>query len=89
MRCCSIINKPLTHQTQKQVRAGNGPLGATYTVQQSARVVAAQLAVVVGALERPGQRGERRDARFPSRCHAGARRAIAGLSAAPAGRQAR
>lgn len=49
-----IINKPLAHQTQKQVRAGNGPLGATYTVQQSARTVAAQLQVVVSALERPG-----------------------------------
>ena len=27
----SFINKPLAHQTQKQVKAGNGPLGATYT----------------------------------------------------------
>jgi sec-independent protein translocase protein TatC len=49
-----VINKPLAHQTQKQVRAGNGPLGATYTVQQSARTVATQLQVVIGALERPG-----------------------------------
>jgi len=49
-----IINKPLAHQTQKQVRAGNGPLGATYTVQQSARTVATQLQIVVSALERPG-----------------------------------
>jgi len=49
-----IINKPLAHQTQKQVRAGNGPLGATYTVQQSARSVATQLQLVVGALDRPG-----------------------------------
>jgi sec-independent protein translocase protein TatC len=49
-----IINKPLAHQTQKQVRAGNGPLGATYTVQQSARTVATQLQLVVGALDRPG-----------------------------------
>jgi sec-independent protein translocase protein TatC len=48
-----IINKPLAHQTQKQVRAGNGPLGSTYTLQQSARTVAAQLEAVVGALERP------------------------------------
>jgi len=48
-----IINKPLAHQTQKQVRAGNGPLGATYTVQQGARTVARQLQVVVGALELP------------------------------------
>jgi sec-independent protein translocase protein TatC len=49
-----IINKPLAHETQKQVKAGNGPLGSTYTVQQSARTVATQLAVVVRALERPG-----------------------------------
>ncbi len=48
-----IINRPLAHETQKQVKAGNGPLGATYTVQQSARTVATQLAVVVQALERP------------------------------------
>jgi sec-independent protein translocase protein TatC len=49
-----IINEPLTHQTQKQVSAGNGPLGATYVVQQNARDVASQLAIVVGALEQPG-----------------------------------
>jgi sec-independent protein translocase protein TatC len=50
----NIINKPLSHETQKQVKAGNGPLGATYTVQQSARVVATELQTVVGALQRPG-----------------------------------
>ena len=49
-----IINKPLAHQTEKQVAAGNGPLGATYTVQQSARVLASELQLVVGTLERPG-----------------------------------
>ena len=49
-----IINKPLSHQTQKQVRDGNGPLGSTYSLQQSTRTVASQLQVVVGALERPG-----------------------------------
>jgi sec-independent protein translocase protein TatC len=48
-----IINKPLSHQTQKQVKAGNGPLGATYTVQQSTRAVAEQLRTVVGTLQRP------------------------------------
>ena len=47
-----IINAPLAHQTQKQVRAGNGPLGATYSVQQDARTVATQLQVVVATLER-------------------------------------
>ena len=45
-----VINKPLAHQTQQQVRAGNGPLGATYTVQQSARDVARQLDTVAGVL---------------------------------------
>jgi sec-independent protein translocase protein TatC len=50
----NIINKPLAHETQKQVKAGNGPLGATYTVQQSARTVATQLQLVVHALQRPG-----------------------------------
>lgn len=50
----TIINAPLAHQTQKQVKAGNGPLGATYTVQKNARDVASQLAIVVAALERPG-----------------------------------
>jgi sec-independent protein translocase protein TatC len=49
-----IINRPLTHQTQKQVQAGNGPLGATYTVQQNARIVATQLELVVSELRRPG-----------------------------------
>ncbi len=49
-----IINDPLAKQTQKQVKAGSGPLGATYRVQQGARSVATQLQSVVGALERPG-----------------------------------
>jgi len=42
------IDLPLAHQTQKQVRAGNGPLGETYVVQRSARDVAVQLRRVVG-----------------------------------------
>jgi sec-independent protein translocase protein TatC len=50
----SLINAPLAHQTQKQVSAGNGPLGATYTVQRNARDVASQLAIVVALLERDG-----------------------------------
>jgi sec-independent protein translocase protein TatC len=49
-----VINAPLAHETQKQVSAGNGPLGATYRVQRNARDVAGQLAIVVAALERPG-----------------------------------
>jgi sec-independent protein translocase protein TatC len=49
-----IINKPLAAQTQKQVKKGNGPLGATYTVQQSALTVAKQAQTLTGALDRPG-----------------------------------
>ncbi len=45
-----VINKPLAHQTQQQVRDGHGPLGATYTVQQSTRDVAKQLDTVAGLL---------------------------------------
>jgi sec-independent protein translocase protein TatC len=49
-----IINKPLERQTQKQVRAGNGPLGATYSAEQNTRALAGQLQSVVAALKRPG-----------------------------------
>jgi sec-independent protein translocase protein TatC len=51
-RLLHLVNAPLAHQTQKQVRDGQGPLGATYAVQRSARDVALQLRTVVGALER-------------------------------------
>jgi sec-independent protein translocase protein TatC len=49
-----VINAPLAHQTQKQASTGRGPLGATYEVQRSARDVAAQLSILVAALERTG-----------------------------------
>src|SRR5262249_4322711 len=45
-----LIDKPLAHQTQQQVRAGHGPLGATYRVQQGARDVATELTVVTRIL---------------------------------------
>jgi sec-independent protein translocase protein TatC len=45
-----LINQPLSTQTQEQVRAGHGPLGATYSVQQSAKDIAQQLGTVVGVL---------------------------------------
>jgi sec-independent protein translocase protein TatC len=48
-----VIDEPLAHQTQKQVRAGDGPLGATYAVQQNTRALASQLQSVVAVLERP------------------------------------
>ncbi len=53
-RLLHVIDRPLAHQTQEQVRAGHGPLGATYTVSQSARDVAVQLHAVVGVLDGPG-----------------------------------
>jgi sec-independent protein translocase protein TatC len=64
-----IINKPLAAQTQKQVKKGNGPLGATYTVQQSALTVAKQAQTLTGALDRPG-----------SGISPAARKALAGIS---------
>lgn len=55
-RLLDLIDRPLAHQTQAQVRAGRGPLGATYAVQRSARDVALQLETVVGVLQRSSQR---------------------------------
>ncbi len=45
-----LVNRPLAHNTQQQVRDGHGPLGATYTVQKGARDVAKQLSTVVAIL---------------------------------------
>jgi sec-independent protein translocase protein TatC len=81
----NIINKPLAHQTQKQVRAGNGPLGATYTVQQSARTVATQLLLVVGALERPGSGASAATRASLQGVSPQLNKAVASLSKAPAG----
>jgi sec-independent protein translocase protein TatC len=50
-----LIDRPLAHQTQQQVRDGHGPLGATYAVQLSARDLAVQLRTVVDVLGGPGQ----------------------------------
>ncbi len=49
-RLLHLIDSPLAHQTQAQVRAGHGPLGATYTVQRSARDVAVQVRTLAGTL---------------------------------------
>jgi sec-independent protein translocase protein TatC len=54
-RLLELIDSPLAHQTQQQVRDGHGPLGATYRVQQSARDIALQLHTVVGVLAQHGQ----------------------------------
>jgi sec-independent protein translocase protein TatC len=80
-----IINKPLAHETQKQVKAGNGPLGSTYTVQQSARTVATQLAIVVQALERPGSGASAATKTSLARVAPTLHGAIRHLSAAPQG----
>jgi sec-independent protein translocase protein TatC len=45
-----LVNRPLAAETQHQVRSGEGPLGATYRVQQSARDLARQLDVVTAVL---------------------------------------
>jgi sec-independent protein translocase protein TatC len=45
-----LVNTPLAHNTQAQVRGGHGPLGATYSVQRSARDVAKQVGTVAGIL---------------------------------------
>ena len=81
----NIINKPLAHETQKQVEAGNGPLGSTYTVQQGARTVASQLELVVQALERPGSGASQATKSSLVRVTPTLRGAIAHLSAAPQG----
>jgi sec-independent protein translocase protein TatC len=80
-----FINAPLAHQTQKQVRAGNGPLGATYTVQRSARTVATQLQVVVGTLERPGSGATAQTRAALRGVGPQLERAVGGLSRAPEG----
>lgn len=80
-----IINKPLAHETQKQVKAGNGPLGSTYAVQQSARTVATQLQVVVRALERPGSGASSATKASLSSVVPQLRGAIASLSKPPQG----
>jgi sec-independent protein translocase protein TatC len=80
-----VINAPLAHQTQKQVRTGNGPLGATYTVQQNARTVATQLQLVVAALERPHSGASPTTRTSLAGVSPQLHKAITGLSKAPEG----
>ena len=80
-----IVNRPLAHQTQKQVRVGNGPLGATYAVQQNARILAGQLEVVVAALRRPGSGATPATRASLNAVEPQLQRAILGLSGRPAG----
>jgi len=80
-----LIDSPLAHQTQQQVRDGHGPLGATYQVQRSTRDVAAQLHAVVEVLRAPSQHES--TAAQVALADVGARldRDVAALSAPPRG----
>jgi len=79
----SIINQPLAHNAQQQVRQGHGPLGATYLVQQSARDVAKQLGTVVGVLSAQTQTPAVRDSL--NRVQQSLQRDVRRLSAPPQG----
>jgi sec-independent protein translocase protein TatC len=81
-RLLHVIDRPLAHQTQEQVRAGHGPLGATYSVAQDARDVAVQLHAVVGVL---GARSSSRDRAALGTVDRHLRRDIEKLSAPPRG----
>jgi sec-independent protein translocase protein TatC len=82
-RLLKIINQPLAHQTQQQVRDGHGPLGATYTVQTNARDVAAQLSTIAGILG--AQRQPAAVHASLTKVQASLHRDISRLSAAPQG----
>jgi sec-independent protein translocase protein TatC len=84
-RLLHVIDRPLAHQTQEQVRAGHGPLGATYAVAQSARDVAVQLHSVVGVLDGPGSRLGAADRAALGRVDHHLRADIGRLSAPPEG----
>ncbi len=84
-RLLHLIDTPLAHQTQAQVKAGHGPLGSTYQVQLSTRDVAVQLRSVVGILNAPGQRQSPAVAGALQHVGAGLDRDIKRLSAPPQG----
>lgn len=80
-----LVNSPLAHQTQQQVRDGHGPLGATYQVQRSARDVAVRLRAVVGVLRAPAQHQSAAAQAALAAASAGLDRDIAKLSTPPRG----
>lgn len=53
-RLLQIMNKPLVHQTQKQIAKGNGLNGQTALTQQALLAVTANAKALVKALEQPG-----------------------------------
>jgi sec-independent protein translocase protein TatC len=79
------IDAPLAAQTQAQVRAGHGPLGAIYTVATSARDLGVQLRSVVGLLDARG--ASPTVTTTLARARAGVDRDIARLSTLPSGNQ--
>jgi sec-independent protein translocase protein TatC len=81
----NVVNAPLAHQTQKQVKSGNGPLGATYSVQQSARTVARDLQSVVQSLRQPGSGVSPATRSSLEHATPGLQNAIKRLSTAPEG----
>lgn len=80
-----LIDSPLAHQTQQQVRDGHGPLGSTYLVQREARDVALQLHTVVNVLQAPSQHQSPGAQAALARADAGLNHDIARLSAPPRG----
>ena len=82
-RVLRLMDRPLAQQTQQQVRAGHGPLGATYVVQRSARDIARQLGTVVAVIAADRQRAGVTASLAAVR--RGLRRDVARLSAAPTG----
>ncbi len=80
-----LVNKPLASQTQKQVRAGHGPLGASYTNQVETRAVATSLAGLVEVLERPGSGASAATRASLAALAPKLRRTIGKLSAPPQG----
>ncbi len=51
-----IINRPLEHQTQKQVEQGNGPLGQTALAQQGVLAVARDVQGIAATLADPASK---------------------------------
>jgi sec-independent protein translocase protein TatC len=82
-RLLHVIDQPLAHATQQAVRSGQGPLGATYSVQRSTRDVAVQLHAVLGALSAEPHDAPLRGALRQAQARLS--RDIARLSAPPAG----
>src|SRR5580700_4366027 len=51
-----IINRPLAHQTQKQVEKGNGPLGQTALAQQGVLALARDVQGIAATLANPASK---------------------------------